>query len=187
MKIYTRFGDDGKTALFDGSRVQKDDLRIETYGTLDELNSVLGVAMASCRHEALKSLLATLQHQLFDLGADLATPLNAPNAAKVKRISEAHVRYLEKQIDAATEQIEPLRVFILPGGGMTASQLHVARTVCRRAERHLVTLMNHEDVGTQALIYVNRMSDLLFTLARWANKLDGIADVEWVKQKDLEG
>ena len=180
MKIYTKQGDAGLTALFDGRRVSKDHLRIETYGTVDELNSVLGVAIAGCGHEALRGLLIQLQHQLFVLGGDLATPADSKNAGKIQRITAEHVTFLEKQIDAATEQLPALRRFILPGGGATASQLHIARTVCRRAERRLVTLAGSgENVGGVAIIYVNRVSDLLFTLARLANRLDGVQDTEW--------
>ncbi len=166
MKIYTKFGDAGQTALFDGGRVSKDHHRIETYGTIDELNSTLGVAIADCNHAVLRALLLTLQHQLFDLGSDLATPLDAKNAAKVRRIGAEDVQRLEREIDAATAQLPPLRRFVLPGGSITAARMHVARTVCRRAERHLVTLMQHELVGDQPLIYLNRLSDLLFTLAQ---------------------
>ncbi len=183
MKIYTKFGDGGETVLFNGERVGKDHLRIETYGTVDELNSVLGVAIAGCNDVGLGALLVRLQHQLFDLGSDLATPLDAKNAGKVKRISAEHVAGLEREIDAATAQLPALRRFVLPGGSMTAARLHVARTVCRRAERHLVTLMRQESVGEQALIYLNRLSDLLFTLARLSNKLEGGSDVEWQSEE----
>jgi cob(I)alamin adenosyltransferase len=182
MKIYTKFGDAGQTALFDGRKVSKDHLRIETYGTVDELNSVLGLAIVDCRHEKLRNILTTLQDELFDLGADLATPLDSANAAKIGRIGEMHIAFLEKTIDEATAELPALRAFILPGGGITAARLHVGRTVCRRAERLLVTLIQHENFGEpphQPLIYLNRLSDLLFTLARWSNKLDGIVDVEW--------
>ncbi|MEI8194544.1 MAG: cob(I)yrinic acid a,c-diamide adenosyltransferase [Phycisphaerae bacterium] len=180
MKIYTRQGDTGDTGLFDGRRVRKDNLRIETYGTVDELNSFLGVAITTCRHESLAGLLRQLQLQLFDLGADLATPTDSANAAKIHRISPEHVAGLEAQIDAATAQVPPLKHFVLPGGGPTAAHLHVARTVCRRAERLAVTLAATEDIGPQAVVYLNRLSDLLFTLARLANHLDGISDVEWI-------
>ncbi|MGN6367426.1 MAG: cob(I)yrinic acid a,c-diamide adenosyltransferase [Phycisphaerae bacterium] len=188
MKIYTKFGDRGETALFDGTKVPKDHLRIETYGTVDELNSWLGVVVATLGGDAaaaeLAGLLTTLQRQLFVLGADLATPLGSKNEAKVVRISEREVRFLEERIDAATGRLPALKAFVLPGGTVAAGQLHVARTVCRRAERLLVGLMEAEgEAGRgglgQALIYLNRLSDLLFTLAREANRLAGRGDVEW--------
>jgi cob(I)alamin adenosyltransferase len=182
MKIYTKFGDRGQTALFDGTKVPKDHLRIETYGTVDELNSWLGVAIATLEEKGeLADLLTKLQRQLFVLGSDLATPLGSKNEAKVTRISAREVAFLEEQIDAATAKLPALTSFILPGGTAAAGQLHVARTVCRRAERSLVALMAAEgEAGfEQALIYLNRMSDLLFKLARLANALGGRGDEEW--------
>ena len=181
MKIYTKQGDHGRSVLFDGTRVSKDHLRLETYGTIDELNSHLGLIIATCTHATLNSLLTTLQGHLLDLGSDLATPLGSPNEAKVRRLSADHVQFLEDQIDSATAQLPPLKRFILPGGSPTAAHLHIARTICRRAERHLVTLMSNpqDPVGETPLIYLNRLSDLLFTLARLANKLDQTPDIEW--------
>ena len=182
MRIYTRQGDQGQTTLFDGKRVSKDDLRLTTYGTVDELNSWLGLAASICRHERLQTMIDTLQHQLFDLGADLATPLDSPNSALVHRVSAEQATVMEQQIDTATAELAPLKQFILPGGSPLASHLHIARTVCRRAERHLVELMRHEQVGGAALIYLNRLSDLLFVMARLANKLDGHPETVWQKQ-----
>ncbi len=182
MKIYTRHGDQGQTALFDGTRVSKDHWRIETYGTVDELNSVLGLAAAVCTAPDMQALLLHIQHQLFNLGADLATPADSPNAHRVRRIAAADTEFLEKQIDMATARLAPLREFVLPGGTLPAAQLHVARTVCRRAERRLVTLMQHEKLDAQPLVYLNRLSDLLFTLARLANHLQGTMDVPWQPQ-----
>lgn len=179
MKIYTKQGDAGMSALFNGQRVPKHHLRLETYGTLDELNSFLGLAITHCRHVALQEQLAALQNMIFVLCTDLATPVGSTQEAKVRRIDEKDVRGLEEQIDAATAVLPPLKRFILPGGGATAGYLHVARTVCRRAERHLSVLMDVSPVGPQLFIFVNRLSDLLFTLARLANQLDGIADIEW--------
>jgi len=182
MKIYTKFGDTGQTALFDGAKVPKDHLRIETYGTVDELNSHLGLALVDCTDPALHSLLTQIQHQLFDLGADLATPLNSKNSHKVHRIDPSHIAFLETQIDAATEKLPQLKRFVLPGGSITAARLHIARTVCRRAERNLVSLLAAESpatLGADPLIYLNRLSDLLFTLARLANKLANLPDIEW--------
>lgn len=181
MRIYTKQGDQGKTGLFDGTRVDKCDLRLETYGTLDELNSHIGVAIAHCSHPPLAEMLQSLQHELFDAGSDLATPLQSPNSGKIRRITAKDYQRLEKWIDAITEKLPPLKNFVLPAGGLLAAQLHVCRTVCRRAERHLVALRQHEETGAEILIYLNRLSDLLFTLARWANVLDGIDEVNWAK------
>jgi cob(I)alamin adenosyltransferase len=181
MKIYTRQGDAGLTGLFNGQRVPKNHPRLETYGTVDELNSHLGLALAQCPHETLCLQLQNLQHQLLLLGADLATPPGSPNEGKLRRIGPEDITALERQIDAATAQLPPLKRFILPGGGITAARLHVARTVCRRTERHLAALLlePRDPVGSHVLIYINRLSDLLFTLARLANKLDKIQDIEW--------
>ncbi len=182
MRIYTRRGDQGQTTLFDGRHVSKDDLRLLTYGTVDELNSYLGLAASVCRHERLLKILSQLQHQLFDLGADLATPLDSPNSKLVNRIKIEQATAMEKEIDTITAELPPLKQFILPGGSPLAAQLHVARTVCRRAERHLVELMRRDQVGDAPLIYLNRLSDLLFVLARLANKLDGHSETHWQKQ-----
>lgn len=182
MRIYTRQGDHGQTTLFDGKRVSKDHLRLATYGTVDELNSWLGMAVSLCRHEQLRQILNQLQHDLFDLGADLATPLDSPNSALVNRIQVRHAAEMEKQIDTFTAELPPLKQFILPGGSLLAAHLHIARTVCRRAERHLVELMREEQTGEAPLIYLNRLSDLLFVLARLANKLDGHPETHWHKE-----
>lgn len=182
MRIYTKTGDTGDTGLFDGTRVMKDDLRIETYGTVDELNSVLGTAIAACTPpelHPLAALLTRIQCQLFDAGADLATPLGGKNESKIRRIGPDHITFLEGQIDAATAQLPPLSHFVLPGGTPAAAHLHLARTVCRRAERLLVTLTRMNDLGPHILIYFNRLSDLLFTLARLANHLTGKPDIQW--------
>jgi len=181
MKIYTRQGDAGMSVLFDGRRVRKDDMRLETYGTVDELNSHLGLAAAECADPALKDLIVAVQGELLELGSDLATPVGSPNEAKVKRVGAQRAKSLEEQIDAATTELAPLKRFILPGGSVTASRLHVARTVCRRAERLLVTLMGMEGVTglENCLVYLNRLSDLLFTWARLANKRAGVGDIEW--------
>jgi cob(I)alamin adenosyltransferase len=182
MKIYTKQGDKGQSVLFDGKRVPKDHPRLETYGTVDELNSHLGLAAAECRDAPLRQLLTTLQGQLLELGSDLATPLGSPNEPRVRRINPNHITFLEERIDEATAELPPLKRFILPGGGVTAARLHVARTVCRRAERLLVALMHDsasEPLTDSPLIYLNRLSDLLFTLARLANKREGLPDIEW--------
>jgi cob(I)alamin adenosyltransferase len=178
MKLYTRSGDDGSTGLHGGGRTTKDALRVETYGTVDELNAALGVAVSHCQHEELRTTLLRLQSRLFDLGADLCTPSDAPAKRQV-RITEAHVSELESLIDTTTEKLPALANFILPGGTALAGHLHAARTVCRRAERRLVALARAEPVGENVVPYINRVGDLLFAMARRANQLAEVADVPW--------
>jgi cob(I)alamin adenosyltransferase len=178
MKIYTRTGDDGSTALFSGGRVPKHHLRVESYGTVDELNSALGLARALQALPATDERLHELQRQLFHLGADLATPLDAA-ASFVVRVRAEEVAWLEREIDALTADLPPLKAFILPGGVPAAAQIHVARTICRRAERLTVALAEHEPLNPQAVPYLNRLSDLLFTLARWENFQSGAAEEKW--------
>lgn len=178
-KIYTRTGDDGSTALGSGTRIAKDDLRVECYGTVDELNSQLGVALAARPPEALAAPLSKIQNDLFHLGADLCVTESEKAARPLPRIEQRHLDWLEAQIDAWNEQLSPLENFILPGGSPAAAHLHVARTVCRRAERQLVTLSRKEPVGAWTLPYLNRLSDLLFVLARGANLLSGDPDRLW--------
>jgi cob(I)alamin adenosyltransferase len=178
-RIYTKTGDDGTTGLFGGSRVAKDALRIEAYGTVDELNAVIGVALAAGMPSELVDELSEVSSNLFTLGADLATPLDPPPAYAIPRISGEHIAALERRIDLHDEALEPLKVFILPGGTPAAAALHHARTVCRRAERATVTLARHEDVGPHVVTYLNRLSDYLFTLARMANHLARVPDVPW--------
>jgi cob(I)alamin adenosyltransferase len=181
MRIYTKTGDDGTTGLFDGSRVRKDHLRIETYGTIDEANAHLGLAAGVCTHPALAALLNDLMHQLFTLGADLATPQGGANEARIKRVQPERIVWMESTMDQLTEQLPPLVNFILPGGSPCAAHINVARTVCRRAERWLVHLAAQETINPYALTYVNRLGDLLFVLARWANHLEGMPDVIWTQ------
>ncbi|MEM1212229.1 MAG: cob(I)yrinic acid a,c-diamide adenosyltransferase [Planctomycetota bacterium] len=185
MKLYTKRGDDGETDLFGGQRVAKDQRRVEAYGSVDELNAALGLAIAACGSDAGESrvgaVLQGLQHRLFDLGADLATPPGTPGAGKVRRIVMEDVEPLEAQIDELDAALPPLRAFILPGGTELAARLHVARTVARRAERRVVSLMQAEEVGEPIAKYLNRISDLLFVLARAANQAAGVADVAWQK------
>lgn len=172
-KIYTRTGDGGTTALGDGTRVPKHSLRVETYGTVDELNAVLGVAATRASGDVAAAL-ARIQNDLFDCGADLCVP-----EGEGLRMSQAQVDWLEVGIDSMTATLEPLRSFILPGGSPLAADLHVARTVCRRAERLCAALAEGEAVTPAALVYLNRLSDWLFCAARMAND-DGRADVLWV-------
>lgn len=176
MKIYTRTGDDGTTALFAGGRVSKTHLRVEAYGTVDELNSVLGV-VRTCEPYS-DAWLAQIQRQLFQLGTDLATPLDA-KSEWVVRIDAAAAKWLEQIIDEMTALLPPLTRFILPGGTPAAAHLHVARTVCRRAERLVVALAEHEEIGKPVIPYLNRLSDGLFTLARWENFREGVSDELW--------
>lgn len=186
VKIYTRVGDDGETALFGGGRVRKDDLRVEALGTVDELNAALGVVRATLEcggppSGELQELLAGLQHRLFDLGAELATP--RPSEHSIESVSDAHVAALEAAIDRFDAPLEPLRAFILPGGCPAAAHLHLARCICRRAERRLVQLAAAEPIRGELIRYLNRLSDLLFVLSRAVNRFDGRPDVTWEKGK----
>lgn len=167
MKIYTKTGDKGETSLFGGKRVSKDDLRVETYGTVDELNSVVGICRTLNPPKKVDQLLYSIQSQLFTLGADLATPLSQKLKKEIPRISEGDIAFLEKSIDDLEKANEPLQAFILPGGSHLAAQLHFARTVCRRAERLVVKLSRKEKIGKYIVVYLNRLSDFLFVLARW--------------------
>ncbi|MCY3917085.1 MAG: cob(I)yrinic acid a,c-diamide adenosyltransferase [Chloroflexi bacterium] len=178
MKIYTKTGDAGGTSLFGGGRVAKHHARVEAYGTIDELNSVLGVARAAEPSRQVDAWLEKAQRQLFHLGADLATPLDA-KADWITRVSQADVDWLEGAIDQMSENLTPLRNFILPGGTPAAAQIQLARAVCRRAERLVVALAESQDIGEQALPYINRLSDWLFTLARFENKQAGEAESKW--------
>jgi cob(I)alamin adenosyltransferase len=178
MKIYTKTGDQGDTSLFGGQRVPKDALRIEAYGTVDELNSVIGIVLAEVPEGDIARILTQVQNQLFDLGADLATP-RSMTRKNIKRIDRRDSASLEKSIDAIELRLKPLRSFILPGGSPVAARLHFARTVCRRAERVVVRLSRNEDIGEGMTMYLNRLSDLLFVLARYANRESGVPEVKW--------
>ena len=178
MKIYTRTGDDGSTALLAGGRVPKHHLRVECYGTVDELNSALGLARTLGPLPATEERLHRVQPQLFYLGADLAAPADASSSAIV-RITTDDVGWLEEEIDAMTGELPELKAFILPGGTAAAAQSHVARTICRRAERLVSALAEQEPLNPQALPYLNRLSDFLFTLARWENHHAGVSDEKW--------
>lgn len=181
MKIYTKTGDAGSTGLFGGGRVPKDDDRVEAYGDVDELNAVIGVARAVEPMPRIDEVLVPIQRDLFAIGALLATPDLERMAQHLEkaRIDDARIRDLERAIDDAESELEPLRSFILPGGSPKAASLHVARTVCRRAERHVVHLQHGVELPPLAIIYLNRLSDLLFTLARLANRRAGAGEVTW--------
>jgi cob(I)alamin adenosyltransferase len=180
MRVYTRRGDDGETDLFGGSRVSKDHLRVEAYGAVDELNASLGVCAAATRHGDLREIVQAVQGVLFDLGSYLATP-DAERRQKsgVPGPQDEDVDALERHIDALQKEVEPLRRFILPGGCEAAAAFHVARTVCRRAERRVVQLQRQEPLEAVALRYLNRSSDLFFVLARVENRRAGVKDHEW--------
>jgi cob(I)alamin adenosyltransferase len=182
-RIYTKSGDGGETGLGDGTRVPKDHPRVAAYGEVDELNAVLGLLAAYCPDTLDAELLRTIQNDLFDLGADLCVPpADNENPDQALRVTEAQHLRLEAAIDRLNEGLQPLRSFILPGGTPAAAWLHLARTVCRRAERGLVTLMATEPVNRNALIYLNRLSDYLFVLGRMVNA-NFAGDVLWVPGK----
>lgn len=181
MKIYTKTGDQGDTGLFGGGRVPKDHPRVAAYGDVDELNSVLGAARATEPAELFDELLQSIQRDLFSIGGHLATP----DPEKVRKalaraeLSVGRVEMFEQVIDDADRELAPLRAFVLPAGTPKAAALHVARTVCRRAERNVVHLARETDVPDLFIVYLNRLSDLLFTLARLANHRGGVGDVTW--------
>ncbi len=179
-QIYTRTGDDGTTGLVDGSRVAKDDPRLIAIGEVDELNSALGLAVAAMSDPGRAALLQSVQNDLFDLGADIATPGEdfAPSQM-VLRIVPAQVTRLERAIDALNEELEPLRSFILPGGSLAAAHVHLARAIARRAERAAITAGRAAPLNPAALAYLNRLSDLLFVMARVVNA-GGAGDILWV-------
>jgi cob(I)alamin adenosyltransferase len=186
MRIYTGTGDEGTTGLFGGQRVRKDAARVEAYGAVDEANALLGVARAMLRpDDPLGERLVQIQGELFVVGADLATPEVEGKAASasVPRVQAEDITRLEAWIDEAQAELEPLRSFILPGGGQAAAHLHLARTVCRRAERRAVTLGAEEHVSPDIRVYLNRLSDLLFVWARLVNTREGIRETPWVAQK----
>lgn len=178
-KIYTRSGDDGTTGLGGGQRVKKHDLRIEVYGTVDELNSAIGAAVAQGVVPELATRLRAIQNELFHLGSDLCILEEDKANFQVPRIEKRHVDALEAALDAMTPEVGPLENFILPGGSPGAAWLHVARTICRRAERLLTALAERETVGEYTVRYLNRLSDALFVMARLENKRRGVEDPLW--------
>ncbi|HUN22727.1 MAG TPA: cob(I)yrinic acid a,c-diamide adenosyltransferase [Anaerolineales bacterium] len=177
--IYTRTGDQGETALGGGWRVSKGHLRVEAYGTVDELNAHVGLAIALGMPPTLASKLSIIQNELFQVGSDLCFLESDPQKAQMPQITKEHVKRLENWLDALSSEIPALRNFILPGGVATAAQLQVARTVCRRAERIVATLASHEEIGSFVLPYLNRLSDLLFVMARHENHQHGISEPQW--------
>ena len=188
-RIYTKAGDGGDTRLVGGQKVRKDALRIEAYGTIDELSACIGIARTQllapappAGADALAAVLARIQNELFNLGSDLAT-LPADRRPGQPVIEARHVTALEHEIDGWNESLPELRSFVLPGGGIVAATLHLARTVCRRAERHIVTLRDAEPIGEHALAYVNRLSDALFVMSRHAARLYGEPEPLWEPEK----
>jgi len=180
-RIYTRAGDGGETGLGDGARVSKCSGRVTAYGEVDELNAVLG--LTACNHPSAQDLLRSIQNDLFDVGADLCVPV--ATEASALRVRPEQTARLEREIDRLNDRLQPLRSFVLPGGTSAAAWLHLARTVCRRAERSVVALMQSESINPNVLTYLNRLSDLLFVMAREANQ-DGQGDVLWEPGKSQE-
>lgn len=183
MRIYTRTGDQGETYLFVGGKVPKSNARIEAYGNVDELNSWLGLVLSKLKESDLRDMIARIQGDLFELGADLSS-MEIDNADKKKktvyRIRDTHTTQLEKWIDQLEKDLPPLKNFVLPNGTETAGRIHVARCVCRRAERSVVVLMSLETINREGLKYLNRLSDLLFVMSRTVNKREGCPEVPWI-------
>ena len=178
-RIYTKTGDEGLTGLGGGQRVPKDSARVAAYGTVDELNSLLGVALATGLCDRLTAVLPGIQNELFDLGSDLCWPSDDPRRARIPTVEARHVEALEALVDEFNDAVGPLANFLLPGGSPGAAQLHVARTVCRRAERETVSLARDEPIGEYVLPYLNRLSDALFVMARYENHERGVAEPLW--------
>ncbi|SRR5690606_1246183 len=180
MKIYTKSGDKGETGLFGGERVSKASKRIEAYGTIDELNSFIGLAITEVKNYEVKNLLQKIQNQLFTVGSDLASPDTEKNRKhNIPRVTEDYYINLEKEIDKFESRLEELRNFILPGGSKSSALLHVCRTICRRAERRVTALKESENIGNNIIIFLNRLSDLFFVLSRVENVESKIPDVKW--------
>lgn len=178
MKIYTKRGDQGTTSLFGGTNIEKSHIRLHSYGTVDELNSVLGMSLSGAMSSRGRVIVTDIQAQLFILGADLATPHT--KKTKINRIGTAEIETLEGWIDELESELPPLISFILPGGIQSGAFLHLARTVCRRAERYAVELKSVDTVAGESIIYLNRLSDLLFVLARFENMKGGAEEIKWL-------
>ncbi|MEJ2614207.1 MAG: cob(I)yrinic acid a,c-diamide adenosyltransferase [Ignavibacteriaceae bacterium] len=184
MKIYTKTGDRGETGLFGGTRISKSSPRIEAYGTVDELNSFIGLAITEAQDGSVKSLLNKIQNQLFIVGSDLATPKSTEDQKKnILRIPAEFHEEIEKSIDSFEEKLDELKNFIIPGGSKSASLLHICRTISRRAERRVVALNSLEQINENIVIFLNRLSDLFFVLSRYENKVSNHPDVIWESQK----
>lgn len=186
MKIYTKTGDKGQSSLSDGSRISKSSARIRAYGDVDELNSWLGVAASYEQSKKVAELITRVQRELFILGADLATPISEKPTRQIPRIEQRHIDSLESEIDELSVELEKLMSFILPGGVASASYLHLARAVCRRAERSCVHLADEDEINNLALIYLNRLSDWLFTLARYENHKANHPEIKWSGREEIK-
>ncbi len=178
FKIYTKTGDNGETSLFGGKRVMKDNSRLDAYGKIDELNSFLGFAKSTNKNQKIDEILFLLQNKLFSLGSDLATPIENEKL-KVYRISEQDTEQLERIIDELDLQLPEIKFFILPGGSQTSSILQISRTICREAERKIVKLNSEENINKNVIKFVNRLSDLLFIIARYSNFVENIPETKW--------
>jgi cob(I)alamin adenosyltransferase len=183
MKIYTKTGDDGTTGLFGGGRVRKDEARVEAYGTIDELNSIVGLARAAEAPREVDSVLAGVQEDLFVIGAELATVTGKEDKLSMPLLGGARTALLEDAIDRIEASLPPLKSFVLPGGSPAGARLHQARTVCRRAERRVLTASTATPIRPEILIYLNRLSDFLFVAARSANQVAGVPDVPWAPRR----
>ena len=181
MKIYTKTGDKGETGLFGGERVSKSNLRLNAYGTIDELNSFLGLALIEVSSVEVKNIIQDLQNKLFVLGSDLAAPETEKNKKlKITRLPDSYILETEQAIDKFDAQLEELKNFILPGGSKGSALLHICRTISRRAEREIVALKNTEHIGENIVIFLKRLSDLFFVLSRFENKYSNIPDTKWI-------
>ena len=181
MKIYTKTGDKGETGLFRGPRVPKHNFRVEAYGDVDELNAVIGTLLVHINDQEIHGLLESIQHELFEVGADLATPIQTKDDPRL-RIKEAFTSRLEKQIDKTEARLPELKYFILPGGSIGGAMLHLARTVCRRAERSVTRLQEVDAINPEIIRYLNRLSDLLFVLARAENQANKKLEIPWQRK-----
>lgn len=181
MKIYTKTGDNGETALFGGERVSKSNIRIAAYGTVDELNSFIGLAITEVKSSEVKNVLLRIQNQLFVVGTDLATPISEKTAKlKIDRTPDTYALNAEKDIDFFNEKLDELKNFILPGGSKGSALLHLCRTTARRAEREVVALKEQVHIGDNIVIFLNRLSDLFFVLSRFENKVSNLSDTKWI-------
>lgn len=181
MKIYTKTGDKGETGLFGGERVSKHSTRLDAYGTVDELNSFLGLAILEVNNQEIKSIIKEIQQKLFVVGSDLATPQTEKNQKlKITRTPDEYIDETERLIDKFESQLDELKNFILPGGSKGSALLHICRTIARRAEREIVALKNTEEIGNNIVIFLNRLSDLFFVLSRFENKYSNIPDTKWI-------